>query len=210
MDKLDELNLADKTLVIFYSDNGGHGGYATIGGPTGRNITDNAPLRGGKGMLYEGGVRVPLIVRWPATIAAGSVCATPVVGIDFYPTFLELAGATGDPKHELDGVSLAPLLRSSGKKGTLERDAIYWHFPGYLQANVKAGTWRTTPAGSIRSGDHNLIEFFEDGRLEMYDLGSDLGETNDLVETRLELAKRLHRKLLAWRQRVDAPMPKRR
>ena len=209
MDKLDELKLADNTLVIFYSDNGGHGGYATIGGPTGRNITDNAPLRGGKGMFYEGGVRVPLIVRWPATIAAGSVCETPVIGIDFYPTFLGLAGATGDPKHQLDGVSLAPLFRSSGK-GPLDRDAIYWHFPGYLQANVKAGTWRTTPAGSIRSGDHKLIEFFEDGRLEMYDLGADLGETHDLVATHPELATKLHGKLLAWRQRVGAPMPRRR
>ncbi len=204
---LDELGLSENTIVIFSSDNGGVGGYGELGGSTGRNITDNAPLRGGKGMLYEGGIRVPLIVKWPQTIQPGRTCDVPVLTVDFYPTLIEVAGARAPNGQVLDGTSFAPLLR--GEREDLPRDALYWHFPGYLQANVRIGTWRTTPAGAIRSGRYKLIEFFEDERIELYDLEADLGESRDLSSEKPELAAELAAKLRAWRKAVNAPMPKR-
>ena len=208
MKRLDELGLAENTIVIFFSDNGGVGGYGELGGGTGRNITDNSPLRGGKGMLYEGGVRVPLIVRWPKVVKAGTTCDEPVIGIDFYPTLLEAAGAKPPQGYPLDGTSfLLPLLKSSGR-AKLQRDAIYWHFPGYLQADVKRGTWRTTPGGAIRAGDFKLIEFFETGRIELYNLADDLSQKHDLASTMPDRAKELHAKLAAWRKALAAPMPK--
>lgn len=206
MAKLDELKLADNTILIFSSDNGGLGGYGELGGSTGRNITDNAPLRGGKGMLYEGGVRVPLIIRWPKSIQAGTTCDEPVVTIDFYPTFLEIAGHGGDPQHHLDGVSFVSLLNSSGT-AQLDREAIFWHFPGYLQADKERGTWRTTPAGAIRSGDYKLLEFFEDQHVELYNLREDLSQQRDLAKELPEKAAELRQKLHEWRKQVNAPMP---
>ncbi|MDA2929135.1 sulfatase [Acidobacteria bacterium AH-259-O06] len=207
MAKLDELTLSENTIVVFYSDNGGVGGYGNIGGSTGRNITDNAPLHGGKGMLYEGGVRVPLIIRWPRVVQAGSVCREPVIGIDFYPTFLEIAGGRRSPEHQLDGESILPLLKSTGH-ASLNRDAIYWHFPGYLQANTEQGTWRTTPAGSIRSGNYKLIEFFEDDHVELYNLKDDIGERIDLASRMPKKARQLLTQLRKWRRGIDAKMPK--
>jgi arylsulfatase A-like enzyme len=199
--KLDQLGLADNTVVVFFSDNGGVGGYRELG-IAGGEITSNRPLRGGKGMLYEGGIREPTIVRWPAKVKAGTRCATPVIGLDFYPTFLEIAGAEKKPGQILDGESLVPLLTGTG---TLKRDAIFWHFPAYLQGGK--GTWRTTPAGAVRSGDWKLIEFFEDNRLELYNLADDIGEATDLAEKRPEKAKELHDRLVAWRKAVNAPVP---
>ena len=207
MATLDELKLTDQTMVVFYSDNGGHGGYRSLGGSTVRNITDNAPLRGGKGMLYEGGIRVPLIIRWPDVVRPGSVCRQPVIGIDFYPTFLQIARSKANPQHQLDGVSLVPLLESTGQ-AVLSRDAIYWHFPGYLQANAQRGTWRTTPAGAIRSGDFKLIEFFEDSRIELYNVKDDVAEKDDLADKLPKVSHALHRKLIAWRKATGAPMPR--
>ncbi len=204
--KLDDLNLRKNTLVIFTSDNGGVGGYARAGVKGTRDITNNAPLRGGKGMLYEGGFRVPTIFNWPGVIKEGSACDTPVISVDFYPTFMELAGGMKKKGQILDGTSLVPLVKSSGK-AKLERDAIYWHFPGYLQGNVQMGSWRTTPAGAIRSGDYKLIEFFETGKVELYNLKKDIGEKVDLSEKMKEKTTELHDKLKAWRKRVNAPMP---
>lgn len=204
MAKLDDLKLTDNTMLIFSSDNGGVGGYEEIGG---RGITSNTPLRGGKGMLYEGGVRVPLIVRWPGTARAGSVCEEAVASIDFYPTFLELAGARRDANHALDGVSLLSLLRDARAK--LKREALYWHFPGYLEGGNRPGTWRTTPAGAIRIGDFKLIEFFEDGRLELYNLKDDLSQKRDLAKSMPDKTRELHEKLKAWRESMKAPMPTR-
>jgi arylsulfatase A-like enzyme len=201
---LDELKLADNTLVIFSSDNGGVGGYVREGIKKGGDVTDNAPLRGGKGMLYEGGTRVPFIFRWPGKITPKSTCAEPIITVDLYPTFLELAGAKPSPDYPLDGVSLAKLVVSEGK-ATLQREALYWHFPGYLGAGTDS--WRTTPAGAIRSGDWKLIEFFEDNRLELYNLRTDLGQTNNLSAKSPDKTKELHQKLLAWRQELRAPMP---
>src|SRR5262249_10916766 len=164
---LDDLKLADKTLVVFTSDNGGVGGYAREGLKRAGGITDNAPLRGGKGMVYEGGVRVPFLFRWKGKIPEKSVCDAPIISVDLFPTFAELAGGKlPDAKgHPIDGVSLANCLASGGKAAP-KRDAVYWHFPGYLGAGK--GDWRTTPAGAVRAGDYKLIEFFETGRLELY------------------------------------------
>lgn len=204
---LDELKLADDTLVIFASDNGGVGGYVREGikkEGQGRDPTDNAPLRGGKGMLYEGGIRVPFIFRWPGRIKAGATSDEPINSVDFFPTMLEMTGAKAPPKGQvLDGVSYLGLLY--GEKSTLGRDAIYWHFPGYLGAGP--GSWRTTPGGAIRAGDYKLIEFFEDGRMELYNLKSDIGEKQDLAAKMPEKVKELHGKLLAWRESVGAKMP---
>jgi len=192
--KIGELGLDGNTAIFFFSDNGGHG-----------KITSNAPLRGCKGMLYEGGIRVPLAVRWPGRVRPGSACDVPVIGIDFYPTLLAMAGAAVPEATILDGESLAPLLEG---KGGLEREAVFWHFPAYLEAYDKSkGPWRTTPAGVVRKGNWKLLEFFENGRLELYNLKDDIGETNDLAGSMPEKAAELHRLLLAWRRSVDAPVP---
>lgn len=201
---LDELELADNTLVIFSSDNGGVGGYEREGVKQDGDITDNVPLRGGKGMLYEGGHRVPFIFRWPGKIAENTVCDQTITGVDLYPTLLEVAGAKAPEKYPLDGVSFLKQLTSGGK-APLEREATYWHFPGYLGAGP--GQWRTKPVGVIRSGDWKLMEFFEDGSLELYNLRDDLGERNNLAATNPEKAKELRIKLAAWRKELNAPMP---
>ena len=201
---LDELDLAENTLVIFTSDNGGVGGYDREGIRRARGITDNAPLRGGKGMLYEGGVRVPFIFRWPGKIAAGSGCDQPICSVDMYPTFLAVAGASPPSDYVLDGVSLLSLL-TGNSRARLPRDAIYWHFPGYLGAGTNS--WRTTPAGAVRSGDYKLLEFFEDGRLELYNLAEDLSQKNNLASAEPERTRELHEKLVAWREQIGAKMP---
>lgn len=194
---LDDLAISEQTLVVFYADNGGvHG------------ITSMAPLRDGKGTLYEGGIRVPLAMRWPSVIAPGTQSRVPVIGIDFFPTFLEITGQPGPPSQILDGESLIPLLKQTG---TLTRDALFWHFPAYLEANPQwypnGRTWRTTPAGAIRQGSWKLIEYFEDGRLELYDLGSDPGETRNVAAQNPQTVEALHRRLQLWRESVHAPVP---
>ena len=201
---LDELKLAENTLVIFSSDNGGVGGYVREGIKTAGDVTDNAPLRGGKGMLYEGGTRVPYVFRWPGRIPAGTVCDQPINTVDLYPTLLEVAGAEPPPNYPLDGISYLKALTSGGK-APLGRDAIFWHFPGYLGAGV--GSWRTTPGGAIRSDDWKLQEYFEDGHLELYNLRDDLSQTNNLAAKLPDKAKELHGRLAAWRQAIKAPMP---
>jgi len=205
--KLNELKLAENTLVIFSSDNGGVGGYQAAGIPKAGGITDNAPLRGGKGMLYEGGVRVPYIFAWKGQIKPGVVCHEPILSVDLYPTLLELAGAKRPADYPLDGTSYLGPLKSGGE-GQLVRDAIYWHFPGYLGAG--ADGWRTTPAGAIRMGDWKLLEFFEDGRLELYNLKEDLSQKTDLAKLQPEKTKELHERLVAWRTSLNAPMPTKR
>ncbi len=200
--KLEELKLTENTLVIFTSDNGGVGGYTREGIKQGGDITDNAPLRSGKGCLYEGGVRVPWIARWPGTIPAGTT-ETPLISVDLMPTLIELGGGKAPDKQPLDGVSMAECFKSGGKKAP-ERD-LFWHFPGYLGAGK--GSWRTTPAGAVRSGDWKLIEFFEDGKKELYNLKDDESQQVDLAAKQPEKVKDLHAKLVAWRKAVNAPMP---
>lgn len=199
---LDELGIADETIVIFTSDNGGVGGYVREGIKKAGDVTDNFPLRSGKGSLYEGGIRVPMIVRWPGTIAAGTTCDVPALHVDMFPTLVEIAGAPL-PRQKLDGVSLVPLLNNPA--GSLDREAIFQHFPGYLGAGDNH--WRTTPVSLIQSGKWKLMEFLEDGRLELYDLNQDIGETNNLATSQAEVAQSLHRKLTEWRKSVNAPMP---
>jgi arylsulfatase A-like enzyme len=200
---LDELKLAENTLVIFSSDNGGVGGYARAGVPTGRDVTDNAPLRGGKGMLYEGGVRVPFIFRWKGKIAPGTTSHQPIIGVDMYPTLLELTSASKRPNYPLDGESVMPVLLSDGS-AKLSRDTLYWHFPGYLGAGEG---WRTTPAGAIRVGDMKLIEFFEDRHVELYNLKDDLSQQHDLAIAQPDVAKSMHDRLVKWREQTGAKMP---
>lgn len=199
---LDELHLTQNTLVIFSSDNGGVGGYVREGVKASGDITDNAPLRSGKGSLYEGGVRVPWIARWPGTIPPG-ISHAPVISVDILPTFAELAGVPRGSMPDVDGVSLAGLLRSGGTEAP-QRD-LFWHFPGYLGAGK--GAWRTTPVSAIRSGRWKLLEFLEDRRVELYDLEADLSQTLNLADTQPEKAKELLEKLNRWRAAVSAPMP---
>lgn len=200
---LKELGLDENTLVIFTSDNGGVGGYERLG-IMGGSITDNAPLRGGKGMLYEGGIRVPFIFRWPGHIPSGTECHVPIHSVDIYPTLLELAGAKPPANYVLDGVSLVPLLQE-GDKAQFPQRPLFWHFPGYLGAGQ--GTWRTTPVGVVRLGDWKLLEFFEDGHLELYNLRKDIGEEKNLASQNPQKAAELHELLNKWRAEIHAPMP---
>jgi uncharacterized sulfatase len=190
--KLDELGLRKNTIVVFFSDNGGLRQTFTGKGPI---VATNAPLRDEKGTLYEGGIRVPLIVRWPGVVEPGSTCRTPVTSVDFYPTFLEIAGAARPANQPLDGASLLPLLR---QRGSVEDRALYWHYPVYHHS---------TPAGAVRHGDWKLLEFFEDGRLELYNLRQDMGEKHNLAGAMPEKARELQATLAAWRESVGADMP---
>lgn len=203
MATLEELKLADNTVLIFTSDNGGVGGYEREGIKKGGDITDNAPLRSGKGSLYEGGTRVPFIVRWPGVTKAGTTSDVPTVHVDVFPTLAEIGKAAAPEGQPLDGESLVPVFRDPA--AALKREAIYQHFPGYLGAG--AGTWRTTPVGLVQAGDWKLMEFFEDNRLELYNLKNDLGEQKNLATEMPDKAKELHAKMLAWREAIKAPMP---
>jgi arylsulfatase A len=195
MNKLDELNLTNRTIVIFFSDNGGL--YQAYGGYRGKReiVSTNEPLRGEKGTLYEGGIREPLIIRWPGVVKPGTTCNSPVISVDFYPTFLDIVGVKGNPSHILDGESILPLLRQTG---TLKRNTIYWHYPHYHHSR---------PAGAVRNGNFKLIEFYEDGRLELYNLKRDISEKNNLAMKMPKKAAQLQKKLAAWRESVDAKMP---
>ncbi len=204
MATLDALKLADNTVLIFVSDNGGVGGYVREGiKEEGGDVTDNAPLRNGKGSLYEGGTRVPFIVRWPGQVKAGAACDTPGIHVDMYPTLVALAGGKMPANQAADGESLVPLMRDVNAK--LAREAIFQHFPGYLGAG--GDNWRTTPVTYIHAGDWKLMEYLEDGRLELYNLREDIGEKNNLATANPQKAKELHTKLVAWRKAINAPMP---
>ena len=198
--KLDELKLTDNTIILFASDNGGVGGYEDIGG---KGITDNAPLRGGKGMLYEGGTRVPLIFRWPGHTKPGTTTDVPTIHVDLYPTLLELASAA-KPAQTLDGESLVPLITGTADK--LKRDAIYVHFPGYLEG-YGTNQWRTTPVSTIQMGDWKLLEYFETGTKELYNLRDDPGERKNLAAAMPDKVEALHGRLSAWRSDLKAPVP---
>ena len=186
---LDELGLARNTLVIFTSDNGGLS--TSEGWPT-----SNLPLRGGKGWLYEGGIREPLLIRWPAEVTSGMVIRTPVSSPDFFPTLLEAAGVKPTPGQVLDGLSLLPLL----KGGTLPERALFWHYPHY-------GNQGGAPAAAIRRGDWKLIEWFEDRRVELFNLAEDPGEQTDRAADEPQRAAQLTAELRAWQQQVGARWP---
>lgn len=183
LETLRSSGLYDRTVVIVTSDNGGP--FAS---------TSNLPLRSEKGSAYEGGVRVPLIVHWPGVTKPGSVCDVPVIGTDYYPTMLEIAGLKSTVK--VDGESLVPLLRRTGK---LRRDAIFWHYPHYHAGSA-------TPYSAIRAGNYRLVEFQEDGHFELYDLASDIGEKHDLAKEMPDKARELRARLHKWRNEVGAQM----
>jgi arylsulfatase A len=187
--KLDQLGLARNTLIVFTSDNGGEA-----------RVTSNAPLRAGKSTLYEGGIRVPLIFWHPRLVPAGTVCTTPTSNVDLPPTFRELAGARIEAAGHVDGVSLAPILRKPS--ATLRREALYWHYP-LPRPHFLGGR----SSGAIRSGDWKLIEFFDTGKVELYDLARDRGEANDLAGKMPAKAAELRRALASWRKEVGATIP---
>jgi len=193
--KLRELNLDDQTIIVFTSDNGGRV-------PT----TSNRPLRVGKASAYEGGVRVPLIVLWPGVTKQGSASNTPVITMDLFPTILEMTNtktlnsSSEKEKARLDGVSLAPLLRGTGE---LARTELFWHYPHHQHYQLGG----SMPYGAIRSGDFKLIEFFNDMRVELYDIKNDIGEERDLAKEQPKLVESLRARLHAWREEVGAQMP---
>ncbi|MCX6623607.1 MAG: sulfatase [Acidobacteria bacterium] len=182
MRKIEESGMGDRTVVIFSSDNGGY-----INPYRDEVVTDNSPLRSGKGSLYEGGIRVPLIVRWPGVTAAGAVCREPVVSMDLYSTLLDAAGMKGSAEYGkgVDGLSLTSLLRQP--KGTLGREALYFHYPHYYAT--------TSPVSAIRAGDWKLLEY------------DDLSEKKDLATALPGRASELGARLAAWRQSMGAQMP---
>jgi arylsulfatase A-like enzyme len=187
LDKLEALGLDENTAVILMSDNGGLS--TNEGSPT-----SNFPLRGGKGWLYEGGIREPFLIRWPGVTDPGSKCDVPVTSTDFYPTMLEMAGLPSRDHQHLDGVSLVPLMAGATE---IDRDAIYWHYPHYSNQGG-------FPGGAIRMGDWKLIERFEDGRVHLYNLRLDIGEREDLAFAYPERVDEMRAKLHAWYTKVDA------
>jgi len=193
---LEKHGIADRTIVILTSDNGGFTGKWKEQ-PV---VTNNAPLRSGKGSLYEGGVRVPLIIRWPGTTKPGTTCTTPAILTDSYRTIMEMAGLdepVSEGKICDDGVSLVPLLEDP--IGKLDREALYWHYPHYYPT--------TTPVSAIRSGDWKLLEYLEDGRVELYNLRDDLGEQKNLAPEMPDRRNGLLERLHDWREQVNAQMP---
>ncbi|MBL9199881.1 MAG: sulfatase [Opitutaceae bacterium] len=190
MQALRDHDLERDTLVVFTSDNGGLS--TSEGWPT-----SNHPLRGGKGWLYEGGVREPLIVRWPARITAGKVIDVPVSSPDFFPTFLAAAGVPMPSDHPRDGVDLLPLLTAG--RAPPER-ALFWHYPHY-------GNQGGAPGASVRRGDWKLIEWFEDGTIELFNLRADPAEQKNLAAAEPARVKALRAELQAWQKNVGARFP---
>ena len=190
LDALNTLGLDDNTVVFFMSDNGG---LSTSEG----HPTSNLPLRAGKGWLYEGGIREPLLVKWPGTTKPASLCDEPVISTDFYPTILDIAGLPPRSKQHCDGKSWGPLLK--GQK--MNRGSLFWHYPHY-------GNQGGSPGSAIRKGDWKLIEFFEPGRsVELYNLKDDIGETTNCADTNPAKVKELRAELQAWRDEVGARYP---
>jgi arylsulfatase A-like enzyme len=200
---LNELGIEEETLVVLFSDNGGYG-----------DATHMRPLRGSKGMLYEGGIRGPLIVRWPGRIAANATSRKPVMGADFFPTFRALSQASSNLDIPLDGIDLSPVFFSQPDETSLLERALFWHCPVYLENRPQKtpddshdGIWRNAPSGAVRSGDWKLIEYFEDDSVELFDLRQDIGERNNLVTSRPDKVAELRALLSEWRTKTGAAMP---
>lgn len=195
-EELEKQGLTDRTTILFMSDNGGHGVY-----------TSNAPLRGSKGMLYEGGIRVPLIAAGAGVARSGEAENVPVIGSDLFSTILELTGTESPQSVESDGRSLAPLLAAPADGSWLERP-LFWHFPAYLEPYARdQGLWRQTPASAVRVGRFKLIYWYEDGKIEVFDLEGDPGESRDITDERETEATMLYGTLVDWRITVGAPIP---
>ena len=189
--KLEDLKIADKTIVVFFGDNGGL-----------EQDAKQTPLRSGKANLYEGGIREPLIVRWPGVVTPGSTCNVPVISVDFFPTFVDILGLGNRVMKTIDGVSLLPLMKQTG---TLDRQAIYWHYPHYHSSSIG-------PCGAVRAGDYKLIEWYDEticgpgNELELYNLKDDIGERNNLSKKIPTKTRQLKGMLAAWRNKVNAQM----
>jgi len=190
---LADLGLDARTVVVFVSDNGG---LSTLTRRGFNQATANAPLRAGKGWLYDGGIRVPLIVRWPGRIKPGTVVDSPAMSMDLFPTLLDMADLPTRPDQHVDGTSLTGAMTAR----TGAREALYWHFPHYHGSGNR-------PGGAIRAGNLKLVEWFEDGSVELYDLSDDISERRDLSVDRPADTARLLGALRAWRQEVGANMP---
>jgi arylsulfatase A-like enzyme len=191
MDFLEDRGMDENTLVIFTSDNGGLS--TTAGSPT-----SIRPLRTGKGWLYEGGIRVPTIFRWKGAIPGQRVNDTVMTSADVFPTVMDAIGKLETLEIDLDGRSLLPVL--TGQAGSIDRDAVFWHYPHHSNQGDK-------PASAIRKGRYKLIAFYESGRLELYDLVEDIGETRNLVDAMPEVAAELKQELDAWREASGAVPP---
>ena len=186
---IQEMGIEENTIIIFYSDNGGS-----------EPVTDNYPLHGGKGTPYEGGSRVPLIIKWPGKIPAGTR-TSPVIGVDFYPTFVHLA--KGETSGNPDGRDIFEVVKNK----ETERD-LFWHFPAYLESYLNGGKdFRARPYSSIRSGDWKLIYNYEDKSMELYNLKEDLGETRNMAGLNPQKKEELYNKLMKWIDDTHAPVP---
>ena len=194
LDTLDDLGVADNTVIILTSDNGGY-----VNKFDGMQVTDNSPLRSGKGSLYEGGIRVPAIIRWPGVTQPGTESDTPISSIDYYRTMLSMAGLPGDREHNrtVDGIDLTPLLRDPDHAP--DRAALYFHYPHYYAT--------TTPVSALRVGHWKLLRYYEDSRIELYDLAEDLGEQRNLAVDRPEVASALKNRLEAWWDQMNVQHP---
>lgn len=195
---LKELKIEDNTIVIFMSDNGGL-----------TSVSSQFPLRAGKGSYYEGGIRVPCIIKWPIKIKTSKKIDTPITGLDIFPTIMDVINDTNE--YELDGTSLAPLLTENK---VLKERALYWHFPIYLQAvspqkeEARDSLFRTRPGSVIRKGKWKLHEYFENGELELYNLETDLREQINVSKENPDVVKKLYSELTNWRLKTNAPVPK--
>ena len=187
--KVDELGIRDNTLIIFTSDNGAYGG-----------VGDNRPLRLDKGHLYEGGIRVPTIIRWPGIVRPGITCDTPIISTDFYPTLLTAAGLKPQSGQIVDGEDITPLMTQNG---TLKRKSICFHYPNYaFHRSNRLG-------GAIRQGKYKLIKWYEDDSVELYDLSKDISETKNLAKELPAVASKMKTALEAWLKANNAIMPER-
>ncbi len=202
--KLKELKLEDNTIVIFTADNGGmSASNQYLESNKSRKALDrrfassNLPLRGAKGWNYEGGIRVPLIVHWPGVTKSNTTSNTIVTGTDFYPTLLEMLNLPAMPQQHLDGKSFVPALKGKVRK----RGPIFWHFPHYSNHGYQS------PNGAIRWGQYKLIEYYENGTVQLFDLKKDIGEKVDLSKTKPKITQRLLKMFHDWRKEVDAQMP---
>ncbi|MCP4313141.1 MAG: sulfatase [Bacteroidetes bacterium] len=204
LNKLKELEIEDNTIIFFYSDNGGMAA-ANVGNP--RRIvpdnkqdeaysTSNLPLRGAKGWLYEGGIRVPLIVKWPGKGKQGSECSVPITSVDMFPTILNMVGAAEKIGKDKEGVDISPLIQG----GHMEKGPIFWHFPHYSNHGMQS------PGGAIRDGDYKFLEYYENGTVQLFNLKNDIGEQIDLSKTEPEKTQELKERLHAWLDSVNAQM----
>ena len=197
LQSLEDYELSKNSIIIFTSDNGGI-----------RSLSDQSPLRAGKGSYYEGGVRVPTVIKWPGKTKSGSICESPIIHLDFLPTFIDLLGFDQLIAHQ-DGISLAPIFKNED----ISDRPLYWHFPIYLQAyNQKKDDgrdplFRTRPGSTMQYGKWKLHHYFEDDEFELYDLSVDLGERNNLIEAEIDMFNKLKDKLDEWRSNTRAPIP---